>query len=99
MEIKGHVVIGKACNGIECIEKISNVSHEPDFIIMDHQMPGKNGLETMKELLKNRPNLKIIFVSGDKEIKDQALNMGAVSFIQKPFNMQTFFHSISHLMI
>ncbi len=60
-------------------------------------MPVKNGIDTMKELLKMNPNLKIVFVSGDKKIKNEALSLGAISFIQKPFNMQTFLQSIHHL--
>jgi len=74
-----------------------DIGNVPDFIIMDHQMPVKNGIDTMKELLKINPNLKIIFVSGDKTIKNEALSLGAISFIQKPFNMQTFLQSISHV--
>ena len=91
--------MGKACNGLECIEKISNTSEMPDFIIMDHKIPIKDGMDTMKELLKMKPGLKIIFVSSDKDIKNQAIDHGAISFIQKPFNMQTFFHTISELMV
>jgi two-component system chemotaxis response regulator CheY len=99
LEIKGHIIIGKACNGNECLEKFSKIRSEPDFIIMDHQMPIKNGIDTMKELLRMNPDLKIIFISGDKTVKNEAIDLGAVSFIQKPFNMQTFFHTISQLMI
>jgi CheY-like chemotaxis protein len=78
---------------------MNKIGAQPDFVIMDHQMPVKDGIDTMKELLKTNPDLKIIFISGDKTVKNDALNLGAVSFIQKPFNMQTFFHTISQLLI
>jgi YesN/AraC family two-component response regulator len=97
LEIKGHEIIGGACNGADCLDKISKLLKNPDFIIMDHQMPVKNGLDTMKELLKMNPDHKIIFISADKTTRDEALKLGAVSFIEKPFNMQIFFSTISQI--
>jgi CheY-like chemotaxis protein len=97
LEIKGHEIIGGACNGADCLKKISKLMAHPDFIIMDHQMPVKNGIDTMKELLKINPDLKIIFISADKSKRDEALSLGAVTFIEKPFNMQIFFNSISQV--
>jgi two-component system chemotaxis response regulator CheY len=104
LELKGHEVVGRASDGFECINKLSELigdkpseSTTPDFILMDHRMPVKNGLETMKELLTTNPDLKIIFISADITIRNEALSNGAVDFISKPFNMSTLFESIDYL--
>jgi two-component system chemotaxis response regulator CheY len=99
LKINGHEIIGEADNGEECLEKLSCNETEPDFIIMDHHMPNKNGLEVMKELLKLNPNRKIIFISGDKSVRNKALASGAHTFIEKPFDVHEFFEIINQLNI
>lgn len=76
---------------------IVNNGLEPDFILMDHRMPVKNGLEATKELLKSKPNLKIIFVSADISIKNKALEAGALDFIKKPFDLKTLFERLDKI--
>ena len=97
LEMNGHRVVGGAYNGNECLEVFGECEEEPDFVIMDHQMPIKNGLETMKELLKINPKLKIIFISGDRSIKNEALALGAATFIEKPIDTHHLFKSINDL--
>ena len=92
LELKGHTVIGYAFNGKDCIEKLNNSIKplKPDFILMDHRMPINNGLEATEVLLKLNSNLKIIFVSADVSIKDKALSIGAIEFLEKPFELHSF---------
>lgn len=89
----GYRIIDCVSNGEECIEKIQelglNTCDMPDYIIMDYRMPNKNGLETMNELLKIRPDLKIIFISADESIKELVLSSGAKAFISKPVNLNS----------
>lgn len=56
---------------------------------MDHRMPLKNGLETTKELLEIDPESKIIFVSADYTVRNQAYEIGAVDFLEKPIELDT----------
>ncbi len=99
---KGHKVLGQAFDGAECVEKIqsliTNQGIVPDFIIMDYQMPIKNGVETTKELLKIEPNLKIIFVSGNSEIKEEAISAGAGAFFSKPIDMMKLLTNINMML-
>jgi CheY-like chemotaxis protein len=83
-ESKGHTVFS-AKNGEEAIECLRSMSAKPDAIIMDHRMPGKDGIETTKEIRRMDPSIPIIFSSADEEIRDEALRAGAVSFWTKPF--------------
>jgi CheY-like chemotaxis protein len=91
LEEYGHRVLGQAFDGQECIEKIQILKKRygkyPDYVIMDYQMPIKNGVDTTRELLKIDPDLKIIFISGDSSIKDEALSAGAGAFFKKPLNI------------
>ena len=73
LEEKGHKVSvskdGDECLKIYLIEEESqnspgNIVPSFDAVILDYQMPIKNGLETAKEILKINPNQRIIFVSG-----------------------------------
>jgi FixJ family two-component response regulator len=100
LEIKGHTVIGNAYNGNDCISKLINPKNNgaPDFVLMDHRMPIKDGLATTLELLEINPNLKIIFVSADVTIKDRAISAGAVEFLKKPFGLNSFYNIIDNLM-
>jgi len=49
-------------------------------------MPSKDGIEVTEEILSINPNTKIIFVSADYNIRDKALNVGAVDFLEKPID-------------
>jgi DNA-binding response OmpR family regulator len=65
-----------------------------DLITLDIDMPGTNGFELFKRL-KQIPHLAetpIVFVSGNSTIENQqlALDLGAVDFIEKPFEIQDF---------
>ena len=93
--MNGHEVSGEAYDGKECIEKLNGTDEFPDLILMDHRMPIKGGLETLKDLLEMNPELKIIFISADLSVKQNALSEGAVSFLKKPFNLQLFLDTIS----
>lgn len=74
-----------AGSGEEAINVIKTMKSPPDVIIMDHRMPGKNGIETTKEILRINPGVPIIFSSADGSVRQEALEAGACSFWTKPF--------------
>jgi CheY-like chemotaxis protein len=83
-ESKGHTVFS-ARDGEEALRLLKDMPFKPDAVIMDHRMPGKNGIETTREIRKIDPNIPIIFSSADESVKEQALSAGAISFWTKPF--------------
>lgn len=83
-ESKGHTVFG-AASGEEALEIFRTMKHPPDLVIMDHRMPGKDGIETTKDLLRIEPGLPIIFSSADESVRETAIRAGAISFWTKPF--------------
>ncbi len=76
-----------ASDGNEGIEIFKKDTGGVDAILLDTSMPGLSGLETFKKLRKIDPSIKIIMSSGfsmDKRVQ-KALDLGADSFIQKPY--------------
>ncbi len=84
----GFEVVGTAGDGEEAVNVFKSFSTKPDIILMDHRMPKKNGIEATKEILKFGNDTKIIFVSADSSIKEEALSLGVVSFKEKPFTIE-----------
>ncbi len=81
-----HELVGEAKDGAEAVEKFNTV--KPDLLLLNLSMPEKDGLTVLKEIKGTNPDAKIIVLSGDysKEVINQCLEAGAVSFIPKPFD-------------
>jgi CheY-like chemotaxis protein len=66
------------------------IEQKPDVILCDLNMPGVNGLETLRMIRKNKSTAGIPFVllSGfaDNAIQEQAEKLGADSILTKPFS-------------
>jgi len=94
LKLEGHDIVAKAFNGEEALEIYKKFQNYPDIILMDHRMPSKDGLETIKEILSINPHCKIIFVSADYSVRDKALEVGAIDFLEKPMDFTTLFRII-----
>ncbi|MFP4662441.1 MAG: chemotaxis response regulator protein-glutamate methylesterase [Halanaerobiales bacterium] len=77
-------VIATAGDGVEALEKIRKL--KPDVVTLDVDMPVKNGLETLKEIMKDKKPVPTIMVSAvdSKLTVMKALELGAFDFIPKP---------------
>ncbi len=82
----GIEVAGNAGNGIEALEQLKTI--KPDLITLDITMPEMDGLEALRFIKKDNPDQKVLMVSaaGQKEKVLEALKLGALDFIQKPFD-------------
>jgi CheY-like chemotaxis protein len=83
----GYSILDTATNGQEAIEKYKRFDNKPDLIIMDHRMPVKSGIEATKEIIEADGNVRILFVSADVSVREEALEIGAVGFLEKPSSM------------
>jgi CheY-like chemotaxis protein len=79
------LTVFSASNGDEAVTIFKTLKNKPDIIIMDHRMPGKDGIQTTREILEMDPSVPIIFSSADMSVREQALEAGACSFWAKPF--------------
>ena len=75
-------------SGDEFLGKITE--QRPGCLVLDIRMPGLGGLELQEELIKRGNTLPIIFITGhgDVPMAVEAMQKGAVDFIQKPFRDQ-----------
>lgn len=85
LEEEGFTVVAEAVDGVEAVERYC--LHRPEITIMDIYMPGKNGIDAMKEILLLDKNAKVLICSGsgyDDDVKF-AFKVGARDAILKPF--------------
>lgn len=99
MNLNGYKVIASAENGIDAVNMFKNFSEKPDVVLMDHRMPLKSGIEAAKEILELDNGAKIIFMSADSTVKEEALSNGAVSFKDKPFSLERLFNNIEKALL
>ncbi|MDB5699310.1 MAG: response regulator, partial [Alphaproteobacteria bacterium] len=68
-------------------ELLSQTSLGPGCILLDLRMPGPGGTEVMAELTKRGVSLPVVMMSGhgDLAVAVQAMKLGAVDFIEKPY--------------
>jgi len=88
LESVGHSVT-EACSGKECMT-ILDQGGDFDAVIIDVIMPEKDGVETMREIKRSRPDLKVVVTSGggrsrNLELLDVAKVLGADAVLSKPF--------------
>jgi two-component system, NarL family, invasion response regulator UvrY len=76
-------IVGQAENATEVLEFTEK--NDCDLIILDINMPGKNGLEVLKELIKIKTHIKILILSISPEdtFAENAFELGASGYLTK----------------
>jgi DNA-binding NarL/FixJ family response regulator len=76
-------VIGEASDGHEAIDVIAQ--HQPDVVIMDIGMPGLNGVDSARRIVKQAPGTRVIILSmhANEEYVGRALEAGAMGYLLK----------------
>ncbi len=66
-------------------------SHTPSCVLLDIQMPGRSGLDVLKELDARHYDAPVFIISarGDIPTAVEAIRHGAFDFIEKPFELET----------
>lgn len=85
LKAQGYDVL-TALNGEEALQLVK--SKNPDIILLDVLMPGKNGFQVLEEL-RTFSQLPVIVFSARISVRDTALSLGANGFIAKPFTPGT----------
>lgn len=71
-----------ASSGTEAVEMVRHAL--PSLVLMDVQMPGLSGWDTLDRLHEVQPALPVLMMSG-ADLHEEALTRGAVGFIAKPY--------------
>lgn len=87
LKSKGFDVV-VAYSGDEALAKYGK--ENPDLVLLDILMPGKDGMETFRELKAIDPNIKVIMVTAvhNEDVAKQAASEGALDYIIKPINAE-----------
>lgn len=90
LQLKGHAVVGLA-GGEQLFDTLD--AEQPDLVLMDIQLPGKDGFELLKELRGSvHRELRVVALtahamSGDR---DRAIEAGFDGYITKPIDIHEF---------
>jgi two-component system, chemotaxis family, protein-glutamate methylesterase/glutaminase len=78
-------VVGTAANGRICLRRVPKL--DPELIVLDLEMPELNGLETLVELRRRHPKVRVIVFTAQSESNAkrglEAISMGAQDVISK----------------
>lgn len=95
---KGYHVV-TACDGMDAVEKISNLSEEVDLVITDLNMPNLDGyglIDTLRHNEKFSDTPIIILTSEESEKdKEKGMKVGASSYLVKPFKSSLLLKEVS----
>jgi two-component system nitrogen regulation response regulator NtrX len=86
-EDEGYVVL-TAGSGEETLRVLKDQS--PDVILLDVWLKGIDGIQTLKEIKKQKPDLPVIMISGhgNIELAVKATRTGAYDFLEKPLSLE-----------
>ncbi len=87
-----------ASNGEEALQKLGK--KEFGLILLDIRMPGMDGMEVLRRVREIRPDIRVIMITayGTIESAVEAMKLGAVDFLQKPFDPDEVRELVSRVM-
>jgi len=92
----GHLILG-ACSGKEALRVFAEHSDAVDLLITACTMPGMSGQELAETLLRQKPGMKVLLISGYQDMPvDSAV--GPVELIRKPFSRRALIERVAEVM-
>jgi PAS domain S-box-containing protein len=96
LELQGPFQADSACSVEEALAKLEKEQY--DAVVSDYQMPGKDGLELLKELRQKGNDVPFIMFTGKgrEEIAIKALNLGADQYLNKSGDPETVYYELAY---
>jgi len=90
-----HELVAEAVDGVDTLKKFHSI--KPDVLLLDITMPKKDGVATLKEIMKSTPAAKVIMITAhdDMGLIQDCITAGASAYIVKPFHPDEVLKSIS----
>lgn len=87
---KNFEIVGKCNDGASALSFIEN--NETDLLILDVYMPQMDGFETLRRIRNKKLSVDVIMVTAanDREALEEALHLGIVDYLVKPFTFERF---------
>ena len=98
LEFDGSIkVVAEAANGIECLEKLKVI--KPDVLLLDINMPKKNGIEVLDEIRKDNMDIKVLILTVHNEVEYllKAVDIGVDGYILKESESAELKNAINHI--
>ena len=94
----GYTNIIEAADGAIAVDTYA--AEHPDLVIMDITMPNKTGIEALKEIKGKDPAAKVVLCSamGQEAMVVEAIKLGALDFIVKPFKAERIIQTVSKVL-
>jgi DNA-binding response OmpR family regulator len=85
---KLNLPVDTAPNGEEALQKLAEKSYA--LMLLDLRMPGIDGMEVLRRVPALRPEVKVVIITawGSIDAAVEAMKLGAVDFLQKPFDAE-----------
>ena len=84
LDLEGYLTL-EANNGIQALEKVRDLN--PDLVLLDVEMPGMDGFETLKRVREMSDAAVIMLtVRSDEDDRIKGLDLGADDYVTKPFS-------------
>ena len=76
-------VVAQANDGVECLELLQNM--DADILLLDINMPKKNGLDTLSEIRRSKKKIKVLMLTVHEEVEYlvKATDIGVDGYILK----------------
>ena len=84
LDLEGYLTL-EANNGFQALEKVRD--HQPDLVLLDVEMPGMDGFETLRRIreISDVPVI-MLTVRSDEDDRIKGLDLGADDYVTKPFS-------------
>ena len=81
-------IVSKAFSGQEAL-KILEKNKDIEVVILDVNMPGMDGAETLADIKLKHPQVEVMMLSGDTDIESavEGMKQGAFDYLLKPVDM------------
>ena len=94
----GYTDLYEAVDGADAVEKYSEIN--PDRVIMDITMPNMTGIDALKKIKEGDPMAKVVMCSamGQEAMVVEAIKLGALDFIVKPFKADRILQTVKKVL-
>ena len=84
----------EAVDGVDALEMVKK--NKLDLVLCDIKMPKKDGIEVLRQILKNHAEIPVIMISGhgDLDTAVESMRMGAFDYISKPPDLNRLLNSV-----
>lgn len=88
----------QAADGKKALEIVTH--QNPDIVLLDIKIPGMDGIEILKQIKAKDVNCRVLIMTayGELDLIQEALDLGAIAYIAKPFDIMELRDVINKMM-